>query len=187
VGEPLGRRPLGPRWRLERDDPHGFALRASTEGEGRRVVGLALVGLASAASAWGLVAATLPALELVTWPPAALLALVAVLSVPAALRAARRWRRGVGLVLEGETLSGTPADGGLLGAAALAVPAGAVTRVVLRRRDDGALQLWSLEVLLGSGRRLEGPLLAVPAGEDSPLLPVAERLAERLGCPLEAP
>jgi hypothetical protein len=186
VGEPLGRRPLGPRWRLERDDAGGFAPRAATAGEGRRVVGLALVGVASAASAWGLVAATLPALELVTWPPAALLALVAVLSVPAAVRAGRRWRGGVGLVLDGQTLSGTPANPGLLGAARVAVPAAEVARVVLRRRDDGALQLWSLEVELGSGRSLEGPLVAVPAGEASPLRPVALRLAERLGCPLQA-
>jgi len=186
MGEPLRPRALGPRWRLDRDDAQGLALSASTRGETRRLVGLVLVGLASAISAAMLVRATPGQLELVTWPPAALLGLVAVLSVPAAVRAGRRRVLGVGLVLSPSGLSGTPVEGGLLGAGPVTVPLDQVRRVLLRRREDGPLRLSSLEVELTPGGHLEGPLLAVPTGEDDPLAPVAARLAERLGKPLSA-
>jgi hypothetical protein len=186
MGEPLAPRPLGPRWRLERDDAVGLTLRGSTEGEGRRLVGLALVGLASASAAWGLVEATPAELELATWPVAGLLALVALLSVPAGVRAVRRLRSGLCLELLETTLTGTPVAGGLLGLPPASVPASEAQSVLLHRREAGALELWSLEVLLASGQRLEGPLVAVPAGEPGPLGAVAARLAARLGCQVQS-
>ncbi len=184
MGEPLRPRALGPRWRLERDDEQGLVLRASTSGEARRLAGLLVVGLASAVSAWALVEATPGELELVTWPPAALLGVVAVLSLPAAVRAGRRLASGVDLALTRAGLRGTPVAGGLLGAGPVTVPLAEVRGLELKRRDDGPLQLCSLEVELAGGRRLEGPLVAVPAGEPDPLAPVAARLAERLGLPV---
>jgi hypothetical protein len=184
MGEPLAPRSLGPQWRLQRDDAHAFRLERSAAGEPRRLAGLVLVGLASTASAWALVASTPDQLELVTWPPAALLAVVGALSVPAAVRAARRLASGVALELTFAGLSGTPVGGGLLGAPRVTVQPAEVQRVLLHRREDGALRLCSLEVELAHGGRLEGPLLAVAVGEDDPLGPVAARLADRLGCPL---
>jgi hypothetical protein len=109
---------------------------------------------------------------------------VALLSLPAAVRTGRRLASGVRLVLSPDGLLGTPVAGGLLGAGPVTVPLAGVRAVRLLRRDDGPLQLCSLEVELATGGRLEGPLLAVPAGEADPLAPVAARLAERLGRPL---
>jgi hypothetical protein len=186
MGEPLSPRPLGPGWRLVRDDAQGFELEGSTRGELRRLGGLGLVGAMSAVCAWALVAATPDALELVTWPLAGVLALVAALSVPAAVRTARRLALGVGLSLTPAGLTGALVAGGLLGSGRLTVAPARVLRVELRRREDGALRLSSLEVCLRGGGRLEGPLLAHAAGEEDPLLPVAARLAERLHAPLES-
>lgn len=171
---------LGPEWRVEAWAPgERLTLRRLPGPDAARARGAAVMGAGSLVAAAALAGATPDGFALVTWPVAVLLVGVAVLSVPATLRSARRARLGVTLAASRAEVSGWPVPQGLLHelrASPGAWPASSVEAVEVRTAEHPPLVLSMLEVRLRDGTRVGGPEVSVPVGAAPPLDEVARAL-----------
>jgi hypothetical protein len=172
--------PLGPEWTVEAFAPgERVVLRKDTSGDWGRARSAAIVGLGSLATAVALAAATPEGLALVTWPVAGLLAVVALMALPAAVRSGRRGRLGVTLEATREGVAGWPVPKGALHdvrAGPRRASAADVSAVTVRQAPHPPLVLWMLELTLRDGVTLAGPEVATPEGQPSPLEPAADAL-----------
>lgn len=176
--EALQGRALGPHWRVAVHSADELVLEQHQGGGWRRAGGSLVVSGGSLTLALALALATPESARLITWPVSALLALVAVLGLPASLRNLQRARLGVRLRFTRDAVEGWPVALSLTPRRSLAT---AVARVSVQVFEHPPLSLALLEVVLRDGTRLAGPEVAVHAGDQHPLQPVAEAARALLG------